>query len=156
MKINLKHFKVKLIVFCISFTSFASAEEPLEVIMKAYRSVPNVETGAIEEVEADEAIPGDIIIYRATFTNKSKKPFSSLSPQIPIPGSLVYVKDSAKPLPVKVLLRDEQGIQAFPPVDTTTQELIQPEQYGAILWELDSLAPGESFEAELQAKVLKD
>lgn len=125
------------------------SDSPLSIEMNAFLVVQEAD-GHVEEVAADEASPGDVIVYRATFSNHGESPLSGLRPQIPIPSQMVYLSGSAKPTADAILLQDGTAIPY-----TTQDQPDAPElsAYRGLRWNVGTLEPGQTFEAELKVRL---
>lgn len=75
--------------------AFAQAQEPLAVSLEAYKVTPATESVGETFAKADTAQPGDIIEYRATYSNTTQRALSALSLDIPIPASLTWLPNAA-------------------------------------------------------------
>jgi uncharacterized repeat protein (TIGR01451 family) len=146
-----KLFALLMTFQLVVFAQNATAEEPLVVTMEAYL-VQVTADGEESLTPTSTANPGDIILYRAVFKNEGVEPLRMLQPVIPVPAGLRYVSDSGLPEPSEVSL-DGSNFQAFPPVDFLSGQPLNPQFYRALRWQLDELAPGDSFEAELRARL---
>lgn len=118
--------------------------------MKAFRLV-DAPDGTTQEVEAEEASPGDLILYRATFTNAGEADLAGLQPQIPVPAGFEYVAGSVTPAPEAVAIAG-QGFVAFP-VQAADGTSPSPEAYRAFRWQVSVLKAGATFQAELKVRV---
>lgn len=136
--------------FSLAFTSLL-ADEPLAVEMQAFKLV-QTDDGTVTEIPAETALPGDTILYRATFRNQGDVSLTNLKPRIPVPETMVYLENSVKPTPTQVLVRGK-GVQPFKPSEDTMNVELAAADYAAFIWQLDELDPGSSFQAEIQATV---
>ncbi|MET0534400.1 MAG: hypothetical protein ABW171_09265 [Steroidobacter sp.] len=99
----------------------------------------------------DSARPGDVVEYRATYTNVSSKPLHDVMATLPVPGiGIEFLLDTARPAgveasldgmwfaraPLRRLVRTADG--------KPQQQLVPTAQYRFLRWPIGDLAPGES------------
>jgi uncharacterized repeat protein (TIGR01451 family) len=94
-----------------------------------------VRTEAGKEVlkPANEVKPGDLIEYRATYTNQGSSPVRAVVAQLPIPVGLEYQPRSA----------------------SGKKEAVPYYEYRSIRWNLGQLAAGAKVEVAARARVSK-
>lgn len=108
--------------------------------------------------EVDTVKPGDLIEYRAVYTNKGDTPVTGLVASLPLAEGLEYVPRSARPgapvaqaaardgkYMVEPLTRLEPGAKVPKPVPYA--------EYRALRWMLPKLAPGASAEYSVRARI---
>lgn len=117
-----------------------------------------VEEGKEKLVEVEAVKPGDVIEYRAVYTNTSKQSVRELMASLPVPQGLEYVAKSAKAsagLPaVQVAARD--GKYGAEPLMVTEGEKKVPvplAQYRALRWHVGAMAAGRSVTVSARARV---
>lgn len=127
----------------------ARDKDPLSVTLVHQRVVIGKD-GSERYVPANRARPGDLIAYRATYTNRAKRPLSRVLATLPIPAGMVYVPASAEPkevlasldgvhfepVPLKRMVKNEDGIKV--PREVPVRE------YKALRWKLDILSAGKA------------
>lgn len=115
------------------------------------------EKGEEQLVEAASVKPGDVIEYRATYTNKSAKAVTGLVGNLPIPEGLEYVPRSAKPGASLVKAAADDGVFASEPlVRALPGGKTEPVPYGeyrALRWALGQLPAGGVTAVSARAKV---
>lgn len=141
----------------------AKTQSPIAINLKQYKVVKD-EQGATQYLEAALVVPGDVIEYRAIYSNRS----SSVLPVVatmPIPEAMEYVKESAKAktnIGHTVAARDSQYANEPLVQKVTTASgvtLSQPLPYASyrfVRWDLGRLSPGSSVEVSVRAKVSQD
>src|SRR5512135_2756838 len=91
-----------MVILALALAGIASAQDAekgkVELKMAAEKEV--AVTGAdgsktMERVPAEKVIPGDLVIYTITYTNKGDKPAENLVVKNPIPEHMKYVDGSA-------------------------------------------------------------
>jgi uncharacterized repeat protein (TIGR01451 family) len=106
---------------------------------------------------ADQVKPGDLIEYRAVYTNTSAKPVEKLVATLPVPDGLDYVAGSAKPTGSVVRLATKDG--KFVPEAVMTANAAASRAVAAIPdyrwvhWTFDKVAVGQSVEVVARARV---
>lgn len=98
--------------------------------------------GKEQLVDAATVKPGDIIEYKAVYTNRSGKPVSGLVANLPIPEGLQYVPKSAMPGAALVKAATKDGVYAAEPLATKVGTAMVPVPYGdyrALRWSLGQL-----------------
>jgi uncharacterized repeat protein (TIGR01451 family) len=111
-------------------------------------------------VDAKDIKPGEIMEYRATYTNKSKAPVTNLVGTLPIPADTVYQGGSAHPaIGVKASLGD--GIYAPMPLKRKVklpngkdgEQDVPLAEYRSLQWSLGELAAGKSVVVSARVRV---
>lgn len=141
-----------LTVLCLSFGAHAGGgkgNDPLLVTL-VHQRVMTGKDGGERYGPANRAKPGDLIAYRATYTNRTEKRLSGVLATLPIPAGMVYVSASAEPkevlasldgvhfepVPLKRMVRNADGIKV--------PKEIPVEEYRALRWKLDDLRVGQA------------
>ncbi len=111
---------------------------------------------------ADQAKPGDILQYTATYTNKTNKSWRDLEATIPIPTYTEYVPASSRPAGAKASL-DGQSFQSIPLRRRVKQadgkeitQLIPYGEYRAVRWFVGKLAENQELKFSTRVKVLSN
>jgi len=111
-------------------------------------------------VDTKDVKPGEIIEYRATYTNKSKDPVKNLVGTLPIPPETVFQGGSAKPaIGVKASLGD--GLFAPIPLKRKVklpngkdgEQDVPLAEYRSLQWSLGELAAGKSVVVSARVRV---
>ncbi len=156
-----------MVILALALAGIASAQDAekgkVELKMAAEKEV--AVTGAdgsktVERVPAEKVIPGELVIYTITFTNKGDKPAENLVVKNPIPEHMKYVDGSAAgencaitysvdnvktyDVPEKLTVKDSKG--------NTVK--VMPSDYTNIRWTLAKpVAPESSGIVSFKAKL---
>ena len=125
------------------------AAEPLEVVTEVKKIVSD-QDGHEAYVEAARANPSEVLIYLATYTNRSAAPLQEIVALMPIPPGLAYLDGSASPGAAEAT-QDGKRFFSLRPGTAGTPPITA---WRALRWAPRSLAPGEKFVVSLRAKVL--
>ena len=147
---------------------------PLPLVLAAPGDVPAAITAQLQAFKvvlekdgdeklasADVANPGDVIEYRATYSNGGKRAATNLSATLPIPAALSYVPNTAAPggfmastdaknfapAPLKRAAKNKDG--------KTVMVMVPFSEYRALRWNVSKLAPGDDFKVSARASVRK-
>ena len=90
-----RRLALALIVAGSLTSSVAFAEGDVSVALSAYRVT--MSQGKEAFVPAEQARPGEVIEYRATYKNNGKQPVKDLMGTLPVPQGLEYLPKSAQP-----------------------------------------------------------
>jgi uncharacterized repeat protein (TIGR01451 family) len=126
----------------LSFARAAAAED-VAVVLSAARVVVG-EHGAEQLVTTEAVHPGDVVEYRATYSNQGERAVRGLAATLPIPIGMVYLPTAA----VERIEASTDGVQ-FAPVPLTRQvvgsdgrlrtEPVPASEYRALRWQLGEL-----------------
>lgn len=144
-------------------TSTTKTSAPISIHLKQFKVLKD-EQGESKFVDAGLVLPGDVIEYRAIYSNQGKTALPVIA-TVPVPESMEYLKDSAKAknnLAHTVALKDSQFaneplLQKV--VTASGATLSQPVPYASyrfVRWDLGRLAPGSSIEVSVRAKVAQN
>ncbi len=118
-----------------------------------------VRTEAGKEVlkPANEVKPGDLIEYRATYTNQGSSPVRAVVAQLPIPVGLEYQPRSASPSKsAQFSTGAEFGVEPLMRANASgKKEAVPYYEYRSIRWNLGQLAAGAKVEVAARARVSK-
>ncbi len=111
--------------------------------------------------DAKSVLPGDVIEYRSTYSNVSKKTVKSLVVVLPLPEGFEYVTGSSKPAGSVVQAATSDGRYADLPLLRTVKdkdgqsqtERVPNADYRSLRWAIGDLLPGNSFEIKARARV---
>jgi len=167
-------FKKFLVVFLLAgFQTFTWAQpvsksgdaavsnkaSPVQVRLDQYKVVTS-DNGKESLVAAQSIKPGDVIEYRATYTNQDGKSVMGLQAILPIPEGMEYLPKTARPGPGKALAATVGGAYAPEPlmrqvrVNGNVQvEPVPYVQYRSLKWELGQLAPGATQTVSARAQL---
>lgn len=156
----------------LSFNTFAASEAgtakekataPITINLTQYKVVKD-EQGKLAYVDAALVVPGDIVEYRAVYSNRSNSVLPVVA-TLPIPESMEYVQKSAKSnAKAAYTVATKEASYAQEPLQqkVTTASgatLSQPVPYASyrfVRWDLGRLSPGSSVEVSVQTKVSED
>ena len=136
---------------------------PIAVHLQQFK-VGKDDKGATKFDEATAVLPGEVIEYRATYSNHGATALPVVA-TLPIPEGLEYVKESAKAknnLAHTVAQKDAQF--SYEPLvqrvstasGTTLSQPIPYASYRYVRWDLGRLSPGNSIEVSVRAKVAQN
>lgn len=140
--------------------SSAKTQSPIVVNLKQFKVVLDAK-GEAKYIDASLVLPGDMLEYQATYTNRSTLPLA-VTATLPVPQAVEYVKDSAKAKPAlahSVALKD--SVFAQEPLTrkvaatggATLVQQVPYAEYRFVRWDLGRLAPGASAEVSIRAQV---
>jgi len=142
-----------------SGASASSQVSPVKVRLDQYKVVTS-ENGKEALVEAPSIKPGDVIEYRATYTNQDVKPVMGLQAILPIPEGMEYLPKTARPGPGKALAATVSGAYSPEPLSRQVRvngslqvEPVPYVQYRSLKWELGQLAPGGTQTVSARAQL---
>lgn len=96
-------------------------------------------------LDAATVKPGDVIEYRATYTNRSARPVGAVLATLPIPEGLQYQPMSAQPGATLVQAAVKGGEYSAEPLIRTVAGKVQPvpyAEYRSLRWNLGRLPAG--------------
>ena len=124
--------------------ALAYAEGDVHVALTAHRIL--VSQGKEARLPADQAEPGDVIEYKATYTNQGNSAVRDLQATLPVPAGLEYLPKSAQPVKLFASLDGK----TFAPVPLTRRvklaggktvvREVPAAEYRALRWSIGSLA----------------
>ena len=149
-----------LCLVVVPTSAHAEPESPLHVRLEHFKIDP-VSKKRLEPSDVAQVAPGDLLEYRATYTNQGAQVLSVVA-VLPIPEYLEYAPNSAyqpggpqhqvaqyekqfAPEPLKKQVVSAAGV--------TEQVLVPYSDYRFVQWDVGRLAPGASVELRLWAKV---
>ena len=128
-------------------TAPAAANKSAVTVELTQAKVVKGADGKEQLLDAATVKPGDIVEYKATYTNRSGKPINGLVANMPIPEGLEYIPKSAKPGSTLVKAATRDGVYAAEPLTVkvgTKTEPVPYAEYRMLRWSLDQLpAKGE-------------
>lgn len=132
------------------------AAEPIKVELN--QAVVVVQGGKEVLKAADKTKPGDVIEYRAVYTNISKAPVRGLVATLPLPEGLDYLAGTSmpkEPLPQVATQNNKFGTEPLMRAAPGKAELekVPYYEYRAIRWQVGDLAPGASVQVKARAQV---
>lgn len=135
------------------YAQAAPAVEPVKVNLQAFKVVSA--NGKESLVESKTAKPGDVLEYRATYNNVSKKNVANLLATLPVPKGMEYVALSSQPSSALASV-DGQNFSAVPLMRRQADGKEQPvpaAEYRALRWKVADLQPGKSFVVSARVRV---
>lgn len=135
----------------------AASEGPVQVKLTQTR-VELDSAGKEKLVEVGAVKPGDVIEYRAVYTNTSKAAVRDLTATLPISDGLEYVARSARGsdgLPAaQVVTRDGQsGAEPLMVTQGGKKVEVPASQYRVLRWRVASMPAGDSVTVSARARV---
>lgn len=133
----------------------ADKNEPVLIQLTQKRVVSGPQGEKLEDANAVK--PGDVIEYRATYTNVSKQAVQGLVAKLPVPEGLEYQPKSAKPSNASLQMAGRDGQFGVEPLqrklaDGSVQSLPYNE-YRTMRWNIGQLNAGASVVVSARAKV---
>jgi len=147
---NMKNLVISLLL--IACAAIAQAQN-LAVKLEAFKVLAATATREEQFIAADEAAPGDIIEYRAVYTNGSESLLRNLVPEIPIPEGLIVVAGSDVPKAASASL-DRVVFSPLPLLDKDGKP-VSTTALRAFRWNIADLAAGESVTVRIRAGVAR-
>lgn len=140
------------------WSSAWAQEKDLSVTLTVAKVVTSAE--GKESLEPGEnAKPGDILEYTATYRNQGKKSVKRVEATIPVPGETEYLPGSARPAGARASA-DGQQFQVIPlrrkvksADGKETTQLVPYGEYRALRWFPGDLAAGKEAKFSLRARV---
>lgn len=111
-------------------------------------------------VSADKIAPGEIIEYQVRYANTGSKPAKNLQATLPIPASLEWVPNSARPAADVLASLDGKTFASMPlmhkvkaPDGTEKTVPISPSEYRFLRWSIPTLDAGKSVQVAARARL---
>ena len=111
-------------------------------------------------VPAAKAAPGDVIEYRATYTNRGKGAVTGVEASLPVPPGMAYVAASARPDGALATLGDGK-YEPIPlkrrvklPDGRFEDREVPDTEYKALRWKLGELAAGKSASVSARMRLV--
>jgi uncharacterized repeat protein (TIGR01451 family) len=156
-----------LLLTCLTPASVAAADadsaktqSPIVVNLKQFKVILDAK-GDAKYTDASLVLPGDLLEYQATYTNRGTVPLT-VTATLPVPEAVEYIKDSAKAKPTlahSVALKD--SVFAQEPLTrkvaangaSALMQQVPYAEYRFVRWDLGRLAPGATAEVSIRAQV---
>lgn len=110
--------------------------------------------------EAKTVKPGDIVEYRATYTNRDGKPIKGLVATLPIPAGMIYLPKSATPANDKAEAATQGGEYSREPLMRQVRVNGKPQtepvpysQYRSLRWQIGQLPAGGEYVVSARTQV---
>ncbi|RQO59203.1 hypothetical protein DBV14_07745 [Variovorax sp. KBW07] len=135
----------------------AAQKKTVAVVLTQHKVVKDAQ-GKEQLLDAGSVKPGDVVEYRATYTNNTGKPVSGLVADLPIPEGLEYLPRSAKPGATLVQAATKDAVFAPEPLMRKAAAGQKPEpvpyaDYRALRWTLGQLPASGSTAVSARARV---
>ena len=153
---------VSVIIAGISWADSPKAQHQpgdLAISLEA-RKVVKQPDGQEKLLPAERAFPGEVVQYDALYFNKSLKALQNVSPTLPIPNGMVFVPESAKPVPAEASL-DGRKFELIPikrkvtlPNGEVAEKEVSPTEYRALRWHLGDMAAGSQTTVIARTKLV--
>lgn len=140
----------------VAAPSAPAVEKTVAVGLTQFKVVKAAD-GKEQLLDASSVKPGDILEYRATYTNNTGKAVSGLVADLPIPEGLEYLPRSAKPGAALVKAATKDGAYGAEPLMRKAQnnkaEPVPYSDYRALRWTLGQLPADGVTAVSARAKV---
>lgn len=110
--------------------------------------------------DAKTVKPGDVVEYRATYTNRDARPVKGLLATLPIPIGMNYLPNTAQPGGGKAEAATQTGEYAQEPLMRQVRvngkmqsEAVPYTQYRSLRWQIGQLSPGAEFVVSARTQV---
>ena len=133
----------------------AGAGKPVRISLTQFKVVKDAK-GAEKLVAAAAVMPGDILEYRATYTNNGAAPVTNLVANLPIPAGTEYLPRSARPLTSAPLAATSDGVFGAEPLMRRVNGQARAVPYGeyrALRWRIGTLPARGTVSVSTRAKV---
>lgn len=145
-----------LMAITVSFSFLAHAAPAAEPVKVALQALKVVDVNGKETLtESKTAKPGEVLEYRAVYSNVSKKIITNLAATLPVPVGMEYVGLSVKPAGA-LASTDGKVFSAMPLMRKGASgktEAVPLADYRALRWTVSSLQPGKPFEVSARMRV---
>ncbi|MFM9426042.1 putative repeat protein (TIGR01451 family) [Variovorax sp. GrIS 2.14] len=134
----------------------AVAEKKVVAVVLTQSKVVKAADGTEQLQDAASVKPGDIVEYKATYTNNTGKAVTGLVANLPIPEGLEYLPKSAKPGAALVKAAAKDGVFAAEPLTHIVAGKTEPVAYGdyrSLRWTLGQLPANGVTAVSARAKV---
>lgn len=158
MRIATRHRCFLALIAALTVSSMAWGQAPQVTSELQVQRVETVNGQSVYK-PAPLSRPGDILEYRATYTNHGNAAVNGLIANLPIPAGTTLLDRSQLPPDA---LASTDGVHFAPlpltravhlPDGSTHQEPVPLSDYRALRWNLGTLAPGKSAQAQARVSV---
>ena len=133
-------------------TVAATKNEPVVVKLENFKVSINTEGKEVLS-DAKNAKPGEVLEYRATYTNVSAKPISNLVATLPVPKNTAYQAQTASPITGAEATIDSVTFAPVPLMSADKKQPISPKEYRALRWKVSTLKAKEAVVVSIRIKV---
>ena len=133
-----------------------ATDKKVVAIVLTQSKVVKAADGTEQLQDAASVKPGDVVEYKATYTNNTGKAVTGLVANLPIPEGLEYLPKSAKPGATLVKAATKDGVFAAEPLVHTVAGKTVPVAYGdyrSLRWTLGQLPANGVTAVSARAKV---
>jgi uncharacterized repeat protein (TIGR01451 family) len=154
---NLSLFVYASLLFASAAPSRAA--DDVVVNLKAQKVLRDA-SGKEKLVSAEQAKPGDIIVYEAIYRNTAKAAVSNLQATLPIPTGLELLPETSKPAGVQastdsVTFGPLPLMRTVKTADGKSEKVEVPNsEIRALRWAVPKLGAGETFSVSARARVV--
>lgn len=137
----------------------AKADEPLAIKLTQSKVISDKQRETL--ADASNVKPGDVVEYRAVYTNTTKQPITRLVATLPLAKGLEYIPQTARPTQPAPMAATEDGVFGPLPlmrkVPGSAQPVLVPYlEYRSLRWNVGQLNGGASFEVVARLRVPTD
>jgi uncharacterized repeat protein (TIGR01451 family) len=136
-------------------TVAAAKNEPVVVKLENFKVSINSEGKEVLS-DAKNAKPGEVLEYRATYTNVSTKPISNLVATLPVPKNTEYQAKTAMPMESAEATIDSVTFAPVPLMSPDKKQPISPKEYRALRWKVSTLKAKEAIVVSMRIKVSQE
>lgn len=109
-------------------------------------------------VDAAKVKPGEVIEYRARYTNTGKQPITRMTATLPLAAGLELLPQSTHPAQPAALAATDDGVYAPMPLmrkvaGKSQKEPVPYSEYRSLRWNVGQLGAGSTFEVVARARV---
>lgn len=136
-------------------TAVIQAAKPVTIKLTQFKVI-KAQDGKESLVDAATVKPGDIIEYRAVYSNRSDKAVRNLTGELPIPEGLEYLPKSAAPGASLVQAATKNGVFGAEPLVRQNAGKTEPvpySEYRTLRWNLGQLPAGGEAAISARARV---
>lgn len=133
----------------------STVKNAVEIVLVQFKVVKDGQ-GREQLIAADSVKPGDVLEYRATYTNRTGKAVTGLVANLPLPEGLEYLPKTAKPGPALVKAAANNGQFAVEPLSRVVNGRAEPvpySEYRALRWTLGQLPANGVTAVSARARV---
>jgi uncharacterized repeat protein (TIGR01451 family) len=144
------HAALLTLLSIFSLVSYAQSPRGDVQVRLTQQKVIKGEDGKDKLVAAERVRPGDVVEYRATYSNTGKDGVKELQATLPVPFGMHFVPGSAQPANVQASL-DNRKFEPLPikrkvtlPDGKVEEREVPASEYKALRWPVGALAGGKS------------
>lgn len=136
-----------------------TGKNPVIIKLEQFKVVKNADGREVLS-DAKTVKPGEVIEYRASYTNQDQQPVQGLQATLPIPSSMHYLPKSAKPAGTMVQAATAAGNYGSEPLmqqanvnGVRKTEPVPYSQYRSLRWDVGTLDAGKTYVVSARAQV---